>query len=156
MANKEFKFLKTVYLGDLNIFGTAYFASYFIWQGMAREDFFKIVVKDYNKFMKKRIKLITIEASMKFKGIARLYDDIEIIVKPIGLTLTTTDLLFTYLNKTRNKIIGEGREKIGFTDFRDKIIPLPEEIIEGGMNYLDSDWKKKIFEIYKKVKMINK
>ncbi|GAG45887.1 unnamed protein product [marine sediment metagenome] len=156
MANKEFKFLKTVYLGDLNIFGTAYFACFFIWQGMAREAFFKDVVKDYNKFMKKRIKLITIEASMKFKGTAKLYNDIEITIKPSEITLTTVDLVFIYLNKTTNAIIGEGREKIGFTDLRDNVIPLPEEIINGGMDYLDDNWKKKIFEIYNKIKIINK
>jgi acyl-CoA thioesterase FadM len=156
MANKKFTFLRTVYLGDLNIFGTTYFASYFIWQGVAREAFFKDIVKDHNKFMKKRIKLITIEATMKFKGTAKLYDDIEINIIPVEVTLTTVKLVFKFFNKTTGKPIGEGSEKIGFTNLRDIIIPLPEEVIEGGMDYLDSPWKKKVFEIYKKVKTIKK
>lgn len=156
MAKKDFKFLKTVYLGDLNIFKSAYFASYFIWQGMAREEFFKIVINNYNAFMKKRIKLITIEATMKFKGIAQLYDDIEITVQPKDVTFTTVDLNFTYLNKTTNKIIGEGTQRIGFTNFRDVIIPLPSELLKGGMDYLEDSWKKKAFQIYDKLNILKK
>jgi acyl-CoA thioesterase FadM len=156
MAKKEFKFSITVYLGDLNIFGTAYFANFFIWQGMAREEFFKNIIGDYQKFLKKSIKLITIQASMKYKGTAKLYDDVDIFVKPEKATLTTVDLSFTFLNKAANKIIGEGQERIGFTNLKDEIIPLPEDIISGGLDYLDDNWKIKAFKLYNNVKALNK
>ena len=103
MGEKEFVFEKTVYLTDTNLFGNTYFARYFDWQGMAREAFFKRLIGDFNKFMQSRIKLVTIEAHIKYHHEVTLYDEVIIKVKADNIKVATADLIFTYLNKKTNK-----------------------------------------------------
>lgn len=130
MAEKEFIFEKTVYLTDTNLFGNAYFASYFDWQGMAREEFFRQVMGDKNTFFQSGVKLVTIEASIRYRNEVTLFDEIIIKVKPDNVRITTFDLVFTYLNKKLGQLVAEGKQKIGFVDSSNKVIPIPKELKE--------------------------
>lgn len=131
MTEGEFTFEKTVYLTDTNLFGNAYFASYFDWQGMAREEFCRQVIGETNAFFKSGIKLITIEASIKYHHEVTLFDDVSIKVKPTNVQRTTFELTFAYLNKKTGQLVAEGKQKIGFVDSNNKIIPIPQELKEG-------------------------
>lgn len=131
MIDKEFIFEKTVYLTDTNIFGNAYFARYFDWQGMAREEFFKQIIHDGIQFFQSGIKFVTIEASVKYRFEVTLFDKLIIKVRPENIKTTTFDLIFTYIKKETNQIIAEGKEKIGFVDSSGKVIPIPKELREG-------------------------
>lgn len=131
MPEKEFIFEKTVYLTDTNIFGNAYFASYFNWQGMAREEFFRQVIEDINKFFLSGVKLVTIEAYIKYHNEVTLFDEVIIKIKPSNVKISTFDLIFTYLNKKTGLLVAEGRQKIGFVDANNKVIPIPKELKEG-------------------------
>jgi len=131
MAKKEFVFEKTVYLKDTNIFGNAYFASYFDWQGMAREEFFKQIVKDKDKFLQTGIKFVTIEAAIRYHHEVTLFDEVIIKIRPDNVQLTTFDLIFTYLNKKTGELVAEGRQKIGLIDSTGKVILIPKEFKEG-------------------------
>jgi acyl-CoA thioesterase FadM len=134
MDTKEFIFEKTVYLTDTNLFGNTYFARYFDWQGMAREAFFKRLIGDVNKFMQSRIKLVTIEAHIKYHHEVTLYDEVIIKVKAENIKVATVDLVFTYLNKKTNQLVAVGRQKIGFVHPTGQVIPVPKELIEGWNN----------------------
>ncbi|MCM8782027.1 MAG: acyl-CoA thioesterase [Candidatus Omnitrophica bacterium] len=131
MVEKEFIFEKTVYLTDTNLFGNTYFARYFDWQGMAREAFFKQIVGDFNKFLQSRIKLVTIEAYIKYHHEVTLFDEVIIKVKPDNIQIATFNLIFTYLNKKTGQLVAEGRQKIGFVDSNNKAIPIPKKLKEG-------------------------
>jgi len=135
MAEKEFIFEKTVYLTDTNLFGNTYFARYFDWQGMAREAFFKQLIGDVSKFLQSHIKLVTIEAHIKYHHEVTLYDEVIIKVKAENIKIATADLSFTYVNKNTKQLVAEGRQKIGFVDPSGKVIPVPRQLIEGWDNF---------------------
>lgn len=135
MAGKEFIFEKTVYLTDTNLYGNVYFARYFDWQGMAREEFFRQVVGEDNKILKMGIKLVTIEAHIKYHHEVTLFDRVIIKVKPDNIRITTFDLVFTYLNGKTGQSVAEGKQKIGFVDSANKVIPIPKELVEGWIRY---------------------
>ena len=130
MAEKEFIFRKDVYYGDVNMFGNVHFARYFEWQGMAREEFFKRLVGNYEIFFKSGIKIFTIEAYIRYRHEITLFNEVIIKVKPDNIGVCTVDLIFKYLNKSTNKLMAEGRQKIGFVDSKNKVIPIPREVKE--------------------------
>lgn len=134
MANKDFIFETTVYLGDANIYGTAYFAKYFEWQGKAREAFFIKLIPDFSEFGKE-VKLITIEAQTSYKKEAALFDDIIIKLNIANIRITTFELIFTYTSKKTGLVAATGKQKIGFTDMNDKVIPIPKELIGAWLKY---------------------
>lgn len=131
MATKEFIFEKTVYLTDTNLFGNAYFASYFDWQGMAREEFFRKVIGEDTNFFQSGIKLVTLEASIRYHQEVTLYDEVIIKAKPDNIRVATFDLIFTYLNSKTGGLVAQGRQKIGFVDSSGKVILIPKELREG-------------------------
>jgi len=135
MQEKEFIFKKTVYLTDTNLFGNAYFARYFDWQGMAREEFFKQLVGENTNFFQQGIKLVTLEASIKYHHEVTLFDEVIIKVKPTNIKIATFCLIFTYLNKITGKLTAEGHQKIGFIDSAGKVIPIPQVLREGWLKF---------------------
>ncbi len=138
MAEKEFIFEKTIYLGSTNLFGNVYFARYFDWQGEAREAFFYKTVPDSLALFKSGIKFVTIEAHIKYVKETTAFDNIIIKVKAENFKITTLDLVFTYLDKNTGSLIALGKQKIGFVDSNNKVIPIPEK--------LRSSWSKFIEE----------
>ncbi|MFA5894000.1 MAG: acyl-CoA thioesterase [Candidatus Margulisiibacteriota bacterium] len=128
---KEFVFEKTAYLHDTNLFGNVYFARYFEWQGMAREEFFRQVMPNIQQFLKSGIRLVTIDASMQYKKEVTLFDQVLIKLAVDNLKISTFDLIFTFVNKNTNDVIATGKQKIGFTDALYKVIPIPDEFKMG-------------------------
>lgn len=128
MGDKEFIFEKTIYLGNTNLFGNVYFARYFDWQGEARESFFNKLFPESKSLFKSGIKFVTIEASVKFVKETFAFDEIIIKVHAENLKFTTLDLIFTYLNKKTGELIARGRQKLGFVDSNNKVIPIPEQL----------------------------
>lgn len=136
---KRFQFDKIVYLTDTNAMGNVYFAKFFEWQGMAREEFFRELIPDYLAFMKSGTRLITVEASMEYKHEALLFDQITISVKPQNVKRLGFDLSFTFTNKATQQIIGVGRQRIAFADANGKLITIPSALVENGKWYLDPE-----------------
>ena len=136
MAKKKFSLDLRVYLKDTNLFGNVYFANYFYWQGVAREEFFRQVAPDPMFFINKKITMVTIEAGMKFKKEALLFDEVTIEVRIANPKITTFELVFIFTNKKSKEVLGEGRQKIGFIDESNKVIPIPKELIVSGIEYI--------------------
>jgi len=135
--SKKFKFSKIVYLTDTNAFGNTYFAKYFEWQGMAREEFFKQIAGGYSEMLTSGVKYITISASVNFKKESFLFNKIGITVEPKRISLTTVELLFTFTNEETNEVLAIGKQKIGFSNIDNVVIPIPRELLEGAKKYLD-------------------
>jgi YbgC/YbaW family acyl-CoA thioester hydrolase len=138
MEEKEFVFEKTVYLTDTNLFGNAYFARYFDWQGMAREEFFHRVAGEDDSFFRSGIKFVTIEASIKYHYEVTLFDVVIIKAKPANIQKVTFELVFTYINKKTGQLIAEGRQKIGFVDSNNKVIAIPDGLRDSWGKYQQS------------------
>ncbi|MEK7702872.1 MAG: thioesterase family protein [Nitrospirota bacterium] len=122
---EQFTFTKTLYLSDTNALGNAYFARYFDWQGMAREEFLKMLLPDPIQAFKSGMRLLTVEAHMKYKQETTLYDEIEIEVHTAHLRKVSVDLIFIYRNKKTGKQVGEGQQRIAVSDARGKLVPFP-------------------------------
>jgi enediyne biosynthesis thioesterase len=133
---KEFLFEKRVYLTDTNAMGNTYFANYFDWQGMIREDFVRYILPDYAAFLRTGIKLITLEASMKYYYESILFDDVIIKMKLNDIKKTSIELLFTFTNKTTGKLLGEGRQKIAFASPEGRYIPVPMELVQAAKSVI--------------------
>lgn len=149
--SKKFKFQKTVYLADTNAFGNVYFARYFEWQGMAREAFFREVSGSYAEMLAEGVKYITIAASINYKKESLLFDDIQITVEPRRVSLTTVELIFTYINMTRKEVIAIGKQKIGFSTMVGEVIPIPKKLLEGAVKYLDENELKNLKKVMDKI-----
>ncbi len=131
---KIFAFKKVVYIGDTNLEGNVYFAKYFDWQGMAREELWR---KSYPlDFLKEKIVLITVEAHISYKHPLFLYDEVLIFVNTSNVRKTTFDLIFSYINKNNGLIIAEGKQTIGFSDFTGKFLPVPEPVAKEAQLFL--------------------
>ena len=128
MEIKEFIFEKTVYLGNTNMFGNVYFARYFDWQGEAREAFFSKTVPGSSLLFKSGIKFVTIEAYIKYNKETVVFDEVVIKVRAENFKITTFDLIFTYLDKKTRELVATGKQRIGFVDSNNKVIPIPEQL----------------------------
>jgi enediyne core biosynthesis thioesterase len=137
MENKEFSFEKTVYLGNTNMFGNVYFARYFDWQGEAREAFFQKTVPNSLEIFKSGIKFVTIEAAIKYHRETRVFDEVVIKVRAENFKITTLDLVFTYVNKKTGELVAVGKQKLGFVDPQNKVIPIPEQLKKSWEKFLE-------------------
>lgn len=150
---KEFIFSKIVYLAETNAFGNVYFSRYFDWQGMARESFFKKIAGDHQEMLTSGVKYITIKAENEYKKECFLFDELEIKVVPTNIRLTTVELIFVFRREKNDEIIAQGKQRIGFTNEKDEVIPIPENLLLGAKEYLndaDRESLKKLLEKHKK------
>jgi enediyne core biosynthesis thioesterase len=125
---KKFIFLKRVYLSDTNIQGSVYFAHFFDWQGMAREEFFRVAVPIHEAFFSAGYQLITAEAAMEYKSEAKLYDEIEISVTVRWIKKASAELSFTFVQKETGRLLAVGKQVIACANKEGKIVAAPEVI----------------------------
>lgn len=125
---KIFIFLKRIYLSEVNIQGGVYFARFFDWQGMAREEFFRVAVPIQETFFSAGYQLLTVEAAVEYKSAARLYDEIEISVSIGWLKKASAELRFTFTHRETQRLIAVGRQVIACADQNGKIIAAPQGI----------------------------
>lgn len=135
--SREFIFEKTVYLSDTNAFGNAYFSKYFEWQGMAREAFFRAIMPNPNFLMNSGLVLITKRAATEFKKELFLYDDIEIGIKVGAVKQASADLIFNIRKKQDKSVVAIGYQTVIFTDKNEKLVKIPEEIINKAIPFVD-------------------
>ncbi len=134
----KFVFEKVVYLTDTNAEGSVYFARFFDWQGMAREAFFsKMMPNAIQIFFSGSLHLITVDASIHFRNQLRLFDEVQVWVKPTNGRHSSVDLEFRYLKKQDQMEIATGKQTIAFADDTGKLIPITREVLESGSSYLD-------------------
>jgi len=131
---REFLFRKTVYLTDTNATGNTYFANYFDWQGMVREEFVRFIMPDCQAFFESGIKLITLEASMKYYYESALFDDLLIKMRLGELKKTNVELLFQFFNQKTGKLLSEGKQRIAFATAAGRYIPVPAELLLAAKN----------------------
>lgn len=146
-----FVYAKNIFLKDLTVYGNVYFSNYFDWQGEAREAMLNEIIKSSNSPIKKNLKLVTLSASVKYKGEINIGDSVRIEVSPTKLTLTTVELTFTYRKNPTNQVVAEGHQRIGFTTSNGEIVPLPQELIANGRKYLSKELLTQIGVIERKI-----
>ena len=136
MAQKEFMFSKRVFLTDTNAEGNVYFARYFDWQGMAREDFFRNAVPDHMQILQSGTKLITVHAWLKFQKESHLFDEVLIKIRTLSIKKMSLELGFNYVNKLTAETIAIGGQKLAFANHTGELIPVPASIQAGAATCL--------------------
>ncbi len=124
-----FLFEVTVYLKDVNIFGTGYFSRYFDWQGMAREEYF-MTVENYEKIMSAGIKMITKRAWVDYENHSTVFDHIIMKIQNRNIKKFSFEMIFTYFRKDTGKLIATGGQILVFADHAGKLIPIPQDILD--------------------------
>jgi enediyne core biosynthesis thioesterase len=124
-----FLFEVTVYLKDVNIFGTGYFSRYFDWQGMAREEYF-MTVQNYDKLLSSGINLITKKAWIEYKNHCRIFDHLILKIQNKDIRKFSFEMNFTYYHKTAGTMIASAGQILVFTDHQGKLIPIPDPILD--------------------------
>lgn len=144
---KKFIYRTKARLGDVNVFGTVYFARYFDWQGEAREEFFQLV-PGHERLMTSGIILVTKNASIEYKQSVRLFDEVVLEVTTDNVKKLSFELVFRYyirrlISDTKTKgLAAVAREKICFVKpsgitGESEVVPVPEPIRQTAMLTLD-------------------
>ncbi|MCX7661418.1 MAG: response regulator [Candidatus Omnitrophica bacterium] len=132
LPHKYFSIEKTVLLGQTNLMGNTYFATYIIWQGEVRESILMIHPNFAEEMEKnKHIKMITHSLYHRFVQETTLYDIVEIRMTTREIKRCSLVLVFRYYNKNTNAFLGEGWQRITFFDSKTgTLTTIPEFIRE--------------------------
>ena len=133
---ETFVYEKTVYLCDTNAEGNVYFACFFEWQGIAREEFFRRNVPNHMRILQSGVRLITVNAWMIYQNECHLFDNISIQVNTANLKRASLELMFTFTNNTTHKLVGHGGEKLAFASSEGQLLAVPNTILENARRFL--------------------
>lgn len=131
IAKRKFVFRKRVYLSDTNAQGNVYFARIFQWQGEAREEYLRVAVPDHEQLFMAGLRLLTVEAAAEYKGEARLYDDVEIVLSVPWIKRASFQLDFNMINAKTGQPIAIGKQLITCSNAEGKLIAIPPPIKDG-------------------------
>ena len=133
---RQFFFQKMVYLGDTNAEGNVYFARFFDWQGMAREEFYRKFVPGHSEILKSGVRIITLEAQLNFRNQLFLFDEVLIEVRTRNVRTASLELVFIYRNKKTDQVVADGYQKLSFSDPGGKIMLIPLSVKESASHFL--------------------
>ncbi|MDB2550531.1 thioesterase family protein [Rickettsiales bacterium] len=124
MISKKFIYNFTSYLKDSNAYGNIYFASYFEWQGMCREEFFKQKIR--HDFLKNEGVLITKTAHIDYITESSPFTKIKSELTVVDLKKLSFIINIAFYDG--EKLIAKGYQKICLINFEKKIIPFPDDV----------------------------
>ena len=127
-----FKYERSIHLNDTNSFGSVYFATFFVLQGEAREEFLQFLLGDkLGTFIRDYgYNLVTVEATQKYYAPAFVYDVIGIDLTVPKITKAKVTMDFNMQRVNGGDKLAEGRQVIGFTTREGKPVPIPDIIID--------------------------
>lgn len=133
---KTFIYERTIHLGDTNLFGSVYFASYFYIQGEAREEFLRYFMgDDLPIFMAQKYGIVTVEAKCQYHKPIFVYDQIAIHLQVPIIKRTKFKLSFDMQRKPK-QTCAHAEQWIGFTNQLGKPIPIPDVVLKNLRKYL--------------------
>jgi YbgC/YbaW family acyl-CoA thioester hydrolase len=127
-TKRNFVFRKRVYLSDTNMQGNVYFARIFEWQGETREEYLRVAVPDHEHLFKAGLRLLTVEAAAEYKGEAKLYDEIEILMSVPWIKRASFQLSFDITNARTGQSLAVGKQLITCANSEGKLIAIPHSI----------------------------
>jgi len=128
MKNDSFNYDFIVTLKDVNMYGTAYFARYFEWQGICRELYF-ITVPNFQEILRDVV-LVTKYAWNDYRKQIHVFDHLLVKVQNRSIKRSSFEMMFTYINKKTNEVVSVGGETLIFMNSKGNIVRIPEGIIQ--------------------------
>lgn len=122
---KTFRHTIDICLKDSNAYGNTYFARYFEWQGICREQwFFQCISSD---MLQPLGVFITQYAHQDYSQETFPFQRVECLVNTYDIKHCSFSLRFRFL--VDGKLVSSGYQKIIFANHSKKITRLPEEVI---------------------------
>lgn len=131
----RFVFEKTIYLTDTNALGNAYFARYFDWQGMAREEFLRRLLPDPVAFFGAGMKIFTVKAETEYKSGLALYDELQIEIRTTNIKKTSFEFIFFLRHKLDGQLAALGRQRFCVIDAKGAFAIIPSPMKENLLKY---------------------
>ncbi len=126
MKNDSFNYEFMVTLKDINMYGTVYFSRYFEWQGISRELYFT-TVENYQEIFNGVI-LVTKYAWNEYRKQIHAFEHILVKVQNRNIKKSSFEMMFTFINKESDEIVGIGGEILVFINNKGSILRIPEGI----------------------------
>ena len=129
---EKFIYEKIVLIKQTNVLGNTYFANYIEWEGEAREKFF-LTHPAALEFLKTNPSIVMITHSLFHRFFANAYfgDHIRIEVTSKDILDYSLVLVFRHYKVDPDLLIGEGWQKICFSDTRsNQLCPVPQIILD--------------------------
>ncbi|HEX5338635.1 MAG TPA: acyl-CoA thioesterase [Gallionella sp.] len=128
---KTFKQSIDICLKDSNAYGNTYFARYFEWQGICREQwFFQCFPFDYLQSLGV---FITKYAHQEYVQETFPFQKVECLLNAYDIKQCSFNLRFRFL--VGGQLVSSGYQKIVFANHNKKIIRLPQSVIDGIREY---------------------
>ena len=127
---KTFFYERSIHLSDTNMYGSVYFANFFLLQGECREEFFQYLLgDDIMEFVQGGYNIVTINAHTEYKGPLYNGDKINVNLQVVELKPIRAKLEFTFINKADDSVLATGYQSICLVDASRKPVPFPEVVI---------------------------
>ncbi|MDP3921716.1 MAG: response regulator [Candidatus Omnitrophota bacterium] len=129
---REFIFEKLITLKETNMEQNVYFANYVVWQGEAREVFLLSHPHFEDEFKKNsQIKMITHSVYHSFQHESFFGDFVQIKITTREIKRCSFVLVFKFFNKKTSAFLGQGWQRIAFSDLKTgKICQIPHYILD--------------------------
>lgn len=133
---RGFVYRTQVFIGDATPFGQAYFARYFEWQGRAREAFLQQSLPTWQAVLE-TFRIVTVEASVRYKQELLLHQPIAIEVRICQLTKASLVIQFTYRDGATGRVAAVGSQRLVFTNQTGRIVPIPDDVTRYALAYMN-------------------
>lgn len=128
----KFSYEKEVLIRQTNLMGNTYFANYIEWQGEAREKFF-LAHPAASEFLKQNPDLVLVTYCLYHRFIENSFfgDRIRIDITTREIKKYDLIVVFRYYNVKTESLIGEGWQKICFSDRNtNQLSPVPQIFLD--------------------------
>lgn len=134
---EKFRYQEFVGIGETNMEGNVYWARYFDWFGKAREVFLLSLVPNFVELFSSGLRIVTHETSIKHISSAFFTEEIILELSIGEIKNASAKIMVDFIKKASGEKIAEGWQTIVFADAQGKIMPIPSNIKEAGLKYLN-------------------
>jgi acyl-CoA thioester hydrolase len=110
--------------GETDQMGVVYYANYYTWFEIGRNEFFRELGFSYRALEIEGLFLPVVESHCKYKSPARYDDLIRVQTKLVSLENATLRFDYNIVNKEKGKDLAEGYTIHAFVDKRGRPVPL--------------------------------
>jgi acyl-CoA thioesterase FadM len=134
--NESFYYETIATIGDTNLEGNVYWTKFYDWMGKARELLLMKAFPNILDIFKSGIKLITYQTNIKHLKSLYFTDKIKIVIKISDIQNAKLTLSFDFINIFTKELVAKGIQTYIFSNENNKIIKLPDFVIQRLMEIL--------------------
>lgn len=133
---EKFRHREFVGIGETNMEGNVYWATYFDWLGKAREVFLLSLIPNFAELFSSGLRIMTHETSIKHISSAFFAEQIILELSLSEIKGVSAKIMVDFIKEASGEKIAEGWQTVVFADAQGKPAPIPQNIKEAGLKYL--------------------